>query len=431
MPASRVAVIGGGWAGLAAAVTLVQADIPVTLYESAAQLGGRARRVQHHGLVLDNGQHILLGAYQATLKLLREVGIDLERAFLRTPLRLIVHPKFELKAAKLPAPLHLGAGLFAARGLVVADKFSALAFLRALKRQRFKVASGTVHALLTAHGQTPALCNYLWWPLCIAALNTLPTNADAQVFVNVLRDAFFGSRADSELLLPKVDLGRLLPDAAATLLRDRGAKVYCSRTVLSIAAQGSGFEVRDAQSQQAYTAVICALPPFRVPSMLVDLPALQPVCASLAQYRYEPIYTVYLQYSDKIRLPFPMQGLAQSLVQWVFDRGTLCGQAGLLVVVIGAQGRHQHWDHNTLVEHLAMELRVHLGITETPRASQVIAEKRATFACTPALFRPQQATAQPGFYLAGDYTASDYPATLEAAVRSGLQCAHKILETTL
>ena len=141
------------------------------------------------------------------------------------------------------------------------------------------------------------------------------------------------------------------------------------------------------------------------------------------KYEYEPIYTCYLQYPAGTHLPFPMLGLDSGLVQWVFDRGTITGHPGLLACVISARGDHQQMEHAELAGRAHHELRAVLPSLPAPEWSQVIAEKRATFACTPGVKRPGPETAIPGLFLAGDYTDPDYPPTLEAAVRSGVRAA--------
>src|SRR5262245_61483841 len=130
----NVAVIGGGYAGMAAAVTLAEQKVPVTVFEAARTLGGRARRVEHDGLALDNGLHILIGAYSETLRLMRLVGADPERQLLRLPFAWQVHERLSLKAAALPAPLHLLAGLLAARGIPLTERLAALRFIAAMRR---------------------------------------------------------------------------------------------------------------------------------------------------------------------------------------------------------------------------------------------------------------------------------------------------------
>lgn len=422
-----VAVIGGGWAGLAAAVTLAEQQISVTLFESAAQLGGRARRVMLKGLALDNGQHILIGAYSETQRVLKLVGINIDAVCYAPPLTLQVAPGFKLEAARLPAPWHLGAGLLRSQGLTLSEKLAAARFLLALKRMRFNVdIYCTVSMLLAQQRQSTQLNKFLWHPLCLAALNTPPENASAQIFVNVLRDAFFTTRDASRLLLPQIDLGALFPDPATRYLKAHGARLNCNQRIQSVDFHGGIFTLHHARGSEKFSHVIAAVAPFHVAKLLRDIPAMQPTIEQLSNWDYQPIYTVYLQYEPTVHLPFPMLGLSQTLSQWVFDRA-LTHQAGLLAVVISAQGEHETWSHEDLVQRVQNELRQALGISATPRWTQVVAEKRATFSCLPNLFRPHNQTPLPTLYLAGDYTASDYPATLEAAIRSGVNSAHLIL----
>lgn len=428
-PQATIGIIGGGWAGLAAAVTLAAANRPVTLYESAPQLGGRARRVVLHDTALDNGQHILIGAYRETLRLLDQLGVDREQAFMPGELDLRVLPDFHLRARALPAPFHLAAGLLAARGLGLRDKLMAVRFLAAIKHAHFHVAPDLpLTGFLTQHGQTEVLNHYLWHPLCLAALNTPPSMASAQVFVNVLRDAFFKGRSDSRLLLPKIDLGTLLPEPAARFIAAHDGTIHVGCRVQTVQRDGQQFILQHDHGTASHTHVICAVPPARVHDLARDMPPLNDLCDMLARYHYQPIYTVYLQYDDSVRLPAAMLGLSEGLAQWVFDRGQLDGHAGLIAAVISGEGAHQTLSHEALVARITTELVQHLNLPLTPHWWQIIAEKRATFSCLPGLARPSSQTAIPNFFLAGDYVASDYPATLEAAVRSGVQCARLILE---
>lgn len=424
-----VAIIGGGWAGLAAAITLTEQRVPIKLFESAAQLGGRARRLQLHNLPLDNGQHILIGAYRETLRLMQRCGVDIDKACYAPPLTLQVFPSFHLQAARLPAPWHLGVGLFRCKGISLPEKLTALRFLLALKRMHFTVAPAlTVSTLLHQQRQSARLNDFLWHPLCLAALNTPPATASAQIFVNVIRDAFFTTADASRLLLPQLDLGALFPDVAAHYLQARGASLNLNQRVHHVDFHEGRFTLHHALGTEQFTQVISAVAPFHLAKLLGKLPGLQPIIEQLATWDYQPIYTVYLQYDASVSLPFPMLGLSQTISQWVFDR-SLTQQPGLLAVVISAQGAHTAWSHDELALRVQAELKQALGISQAPQWTQVIAEKRATFSCTPELCRPENQTSLPGLCLAGDYTASEYPATLEAAVRSGVQSARLILSS--
>lgn len=424
----NVAVIGGGYAGMAAAATLAQRGVAVTVYESARQLGGRARGVLHNGVQLDNGQHILLGCYRHTLQLIELVGGDIERDFLHLPLQLTLHQRFELKAPALPAPLHLLAGLLTAKGLALAQRFAAARFMLALRGMQFRLPHDTTALeLLRSHGQDAELIRLLWEPICISALNTPIDKASAQVLLNVLRDSLNGARADSEMLLPRIDFSALFPDRAAAYLQQRGGKVLTSCGVEAIRPHDDAIELLTAQGTQRHSHVICAAAPAGAARLLRPLPQLASVTAQIEALSFQPIYTVYLQYPQPVRLPRQMIGLDRCVSQWLFDRGRIAGQHGLIAVVISAEGRHQALPHDALAAAVAQEMRTQLGIAEPPVWHKVIAEKRATFSCEPGLQRPLNSTPLPRLLLAGDYTAGDYPATLESAVMSGLLSAENLL----
>lgn len=430
-----VAILGGGWAGMAAAVTLAQNGIRASVFESAKTLGGRARTVELDGIGVDNGQHILLGAYRATLALIAAVNPSAAAQLLRLPLALTLPPEFELRTPRLPAPWHLVAGLLSAHGLGLRDRLRAMQLLAALRRLDFRLPRDmTVSELLARHRQTENLERFLWHPLCLAALNTPPEQASAQVFLNVLRDSFSQARADSDLMLPRVNLSQLFPEPAAAFVERRGGAVCTNSRVTGLARDDDGWMVAVGDETQRFSHVICATPPQRCAELIEPLPGMQAVADALRALHYQPIYTVYLQYPPATRLSAPMLGLGRGLGQWVFDRGQLGGLPGLLAVVISAGGAHEALDHADLAREIAEQLAASLNLATRPAWHQVIAEKRATFSCTPALARPASTTPLAGLYLAGDYVAGDavtanYPGTIEGAARSGVQCARLILES--
>jgi squalene-associated FAD-dependent desaturase len=405
--AQRVAVVGAGYAGMAAAVTLARRGIPVTVFESGQVPGGRARRVTIEGRSLDNGQHILVGAYGTLFSLMHEVGVP-ANAVLRIPLELRYADGFAFRAFYLPAPLGLLAGLLAARGLPWRERLAAVRFMRALQRQAFRLEDDcSVSELLARHAQDGRIGHYLWRPLCVSALNTPPQRASARVFVAVLRDTLGGEADASDLILPCVDLSKLFPEPAAEWLRTRGGELRCESPVRDLAALRAEFP-----------RVILAVGPHQLKAVAPEL---------AAEFEYQPIYTCYLQYDARTRLPFPMLGLAQGLVQWVFDRGRLTGEQGLLAAVISAQGDHQQMTQEELAATCHRELSAALPGLPAPQWTRVIAEKRATIAAHRNLERPAVETALPGVFLAGDYLDPEYPPTLEAAARSGVRAAERVL----
>lgn len=423
-PNTKLAIIGGGWAGFAAAVELSNAGFPVTVFETAPNFGGRARGFQHKHATLDNGQHILLGAYHETLRLMRLVGVDVDTTLLRLPLTLEIADQFQLKTPCLPAPLHLLTGLLTAKGLSLADRLVTLRFVAALRLKNFRlVQDQTVAALLAK--QPEKAVKWLWEPLCVAALNTPIHMASAQVFLNVLRDSFSRARADSDLLLPRTDLSTLFPKAAAQFITQRGGTIHTGTTVNALRLLEHGAEVNG----ERFSHVICAVAPHQLNTLLQAVPEAATTLTLVNRFTYQPIATVYLQYPADTRLPCPMLGLGNGHAQWVFDRGVLCGQHGLLAASISAEGDYRDLDHAQLATHVHHQLQAIIPSLATPEWQQVIVEKRATFACIANLQRPPNTTRHPRLFIAGDYTAGEYPATLEGAVRSGVKCAQLILAT--
>ncbi len=418
---SGVAVVGAGWAGLAAAVTLAEQAVRVTVFEASRSLGGRARRVSVDGVDLDNGQHVLIGAYRETLRLMRQVGADPDELLLRLPLELRYADGFHLRAPRLPYPFNLLVALFGARRLAFSEALAAMRFLISLRLRNFRVLPDcSVAHLLDEHSQAGALRTRVWEPLCVSALNTPVERASAQIFVNVLRDGLTGAREASDLLIARTDLGRLFPEPAAEYVKAHGGAIELGTPVRRVARVPGGFRLNDAET---FSGVVIACGPHHAGQLLVQLSALDEALSAINAFAYEPIVTCYLQYPESVSLPAPMLGFSGGIAQWVFDRGRLGGPKGLLAAVISASGAHEQLTKEELAARIGIELKTALGELTSPLWSQVITEKRATFSCTPSLARPDAFTAIPGLALAGDYVASEYPGTLEAAVRSGIAAA--------
>lgn len=433
--ANRVIVVGGGWAGLAAAVELVRHGIPVVLLESARQLGGRARCAPFGAQRVDNGQHIMVGAYRDTLALLKILGVKESRAFLRRPLHLHVksdtRKEMRLTAPPLPAPFHLALGLGTATGLPLADKLKTLRFWNELQRTGFALEQDmSVAALLSQHMQPQSVTRNLWVPLCLATLNTPPQEASAQVFLRVLQEAFGTRRRHSDLLIPRTDLGAILPGPAFDFIEHNGGSVMLGQRVTGIRlhkGQATGVELAGGGEMKA-DHVVLAVSHTACQKLLAPHPPLTQISQRIAELATEPICNVYLQYPPKTRLPSEMVGLLGGAAQWVFDRA-LCGQPGIISAVISAGGPHMDLENAALIQQVTAELARFFPHWPRPERGLVIREKRATFACRVGsdTLRPTHNTPVQGCWLAGDYTATGLPATLEGAVRSGLQCARHIL----
>ena len=416
----RVAVIGGGWAGIAAAVHATAAGHHVTLLEMAAQLGGRARSVDQGARVIDNGQHILIGAYRDTLALMRQVGANPESLLLRRPLALIDPTGHGLQlppGAPIPAFLR---GVIGLRAWSLAERWQLLATAVRWQRAGFEADAGASVAQLTSHlsGRTRET---LIEPLCVAALNTPSVQASARVFLRVLRDALFSGAGAADLLLPRAPLSALLPEPAARWLAAAGTEVRCSCRARALAPGGQGWSV-DGEAFDAIVLACTAAEASRLAQPLAPAWA-----ARAATLDYEPIVTVYLR-SPGSRLTQPMTALAagsEAPAQFAFDLGAIehsGGREGVFAFVVSGARR---WVERGLEATTAAVLQQATaafppGSWRTPlRPLRTFAERRATFLCAPGLERPT-AIVVAGVAAAGDYVDGPYPSTLEGAVRSGI-----------
>jgi len=434
--APRAAVVGAGWAGLAAAQELSRRGVAVTVYEASREVGGRARAVPPRpgdasfSHPLDNGQHLMLGAYEQTLALMRRLGIDPDARLLRAPLRLAAADgSFDLRAPRLPAPLHAAGALLGARGMTAAGRWAALRFVTGLKLRQWRTPEGgTVAALLAAGGQAPEVVSRLWRPLCLAALNTPPEQACAQLFASVLRDSLDAPRRHSDLLLPRCDLSSLWPRAAATRHAMRYGHAVRRLAIDDRAATVDG---------ERYDAVALATPPAVTARLLPPHPGMQAAQRAMRAFRYLPIATLTVRLDAPFRLAFPMLMLTEDaarghLGQWVFDRGSLLGQDpryGELAVVVSAATAFEGRDRAVCAAALIEQLREQLAGLPQVAAWELLVDKRATFAAEPGLERPDNATAWPRLALCGDWTDTGYPGTLEGAVRSGMRAAGILADT--
>jgi squalene-associated FAD-dependent desaturase len=435
----KLAVIGGGWAGCAAAIALGRHGHRITLYEAAADPGGRARTVQRDAMALDNGQHLLLGAYTATLALIGRLHRGGPAPLARTPLAMgplaqDLPNALALRSRRLPMINALAGGLLFARGLSLRERLAAARAFRTWQRQRFRCAPlQTVSQMLAAH--PPRVADELWAPLCIAALNTPPVRACAQVFLDVVAAAFDGGPHAADLLLPKSGLGPLLPEPAARWLDANGHCVRTRTTAVVHQAHHHGVQV-DAQGvAERFDGAIVAVGPHQLRRALgPDVAQNASATAALdcvAAYRYEPITTIYLGYRGAVAaLPPGLVRLDDAPGQWVFERDDIAASTGatarglerILAVVISTAGAHDALAQGELAAACDAQLRRSLPALPPAAWSSVIAERRATYACTPGLAHPAIELG-PRLFLAGDYLYPAFPATLEAAVRSGESAA--------
>ena len=408
----RLGIVGAGWAGLAAAVQAAQAGHRVSVFESARTAGGRARSVLHgDALVLDNGQHILMGAYTQTLALMRTVGVEPGQALLRLPLDLRQADGSGIVLPDTGPPWDAVAGIVRARGWTWRDKLGLLAATTRWQLAGFRCAPQRSVADLCT-GLTRRVVDTFIEPLCLSALNTACAQASGQVFLRVLRDALLGGRGGSNLLIPRVPLGQLFPEPAMAWLQTRGHTVHLAHRVAALQREGPCWQI----DGQDFDHVLLACPSWDAARLvLTAAPEASTWLAQAQALQFEPITTVYAR--SRTRLPRAMTALPAgpgAPAQFVFDRRHLAEADGLLAFVVSVS----NGTREELEQQVLQQGRAQLGLDDL-QALTTIVEKRATFACTPGLARPGTRIA-PGLSACGEYVEGPYPGTIEGAVRSAL-----------
>lgn len=431
----RVGVIGAGWAGAAAAWQLHKHGHHAIVFEAAHQAGGRARSYYSKNLDtnIDNGQHILLGAYKATLSLMQELGLDLDRCFYRFDLDIYsADQSFRFKTAPLPAPFHLLGPLLSAKGLSFQDKLALVRLHYSLQRQGWKTQPDlTVLQLLQQTKQPALLIQKLWHPLCIAALNTPIETACAQLFANVLHDSLGGSRAATQMLIP---LNTMTDLWVTTALKH--AETHYGHVVRQITKTSIGYEI----DGHALDAVIVATNSPSCHKILQNLDKDKQnlgFVESIPHLSFNPIATLYLRPTHAWNNPYPMLMLEEDMNslaagQWVFNHAALPGSTlgHTIAVTISYANRLAGASKEQITAAIIEQIQQQCSVPmPSIIASELITEKRATFIAKPGLQRPTLNTPWPRVVLAGDWVQNPYPAVLEGAVRSGISAAKAVIES--
>ena len=419
----KVAVIGAGWAGLAAAVRATQAGHDVSVFETAGMPGGRARSDDDSDAATDNGQHILLGGYARTLALMRDVGVDVERALLRVPLR-VTYADGSGFALSPSGPRLLAAvgALLGARGFGAVDKFSAIAMSIAWRLRAFHCAPSLTVDGLMRRAPTTRVHRRLIEPLCVAALNTPSAEASAEVFLAVMRDSLFGARDASDLLLPQRPLAQLLPLPALEWLRAQGATVHLRTRVDGLQRLDHRWHVSSNEDASATFDQLILATPATEAARLTQ--AIAPDwSATAAALSHEPIVTIALT-APKRAWPAPMLALdsddTSAPAQFAFKLGAQAADVDRVTLVISAAGRWLERGSDAVAAAAIAQYRRTFAIRDDEAVvlASVRADRRATFRCTAGVARPPM-DVLPGLRAAGDYVRGPYPATLESAVLAG------------
>ena len=442
--APDVAIVGAGFAGLSAAAALADDGARVLVVDARPQLGGRATAFidRETGELVDNGQHVLFGCYRETLAFLRRIGAEgnvRREPSLTVPFVDRLGRRSLLRCPRLPAPLHLLAGVLAWDAIPLRDRLTVLRIAPAIQaaRREAKKPKGrshhdddarTVSAWLRAHHQASSLVEWLWEPLAVAALNQSIDDASAAPFVRVLAEMFGPDAHASSLVLPNRPLHQMYAEPARAFIESRGGTV-CRGTLARVVVESDrviGITVRG--ERVPVPAVVCAVPWYSMRTVFGSEvpPALEPVVSSATAMTSKPIVTVNLWY-DRPVMDEPFVGLPGRDMQWVFDKRFAFGSAAshLSLVSSGAEALTGQ-SSSALVDRAAGEMNDALPGTRAARLLRgtVVREKHATFSLAPGQpARPGTTTPVRGLVLAGDWIDTGLPGTIESAVISGHRAA--------
>ncbi|MCW9048347.1 MAG: hydroxysqualene dehydroxylase HpnE [Gammaproteobacteria bacterium] len=437
----NIAIIGGGWAGLAAAVELCKNNYKITLFESSPQLGGRARAIKWNNLTLDNGQHLMIGAYQQMLDCLNTIQADTSQLFKQLPHRMLMMDSqngevaFDLQLPTYPAPLHLLFGVFNTSSLSLKDKIILLLRFNKLLNTPIKNDISVSEWLNTVKLPKSYRLNLLE-PVCLAALTTHPQQASAKAFQSVLQQTFNAPADFTDLLIPTTDLGKVFPSLAESYILQHGGEIKTRCKVQKLLHDKTHIHSLQIDNDILnFDHIILATPAGVSAKLLQDIPACSHISEQINKLTFEPVSTLYIQFKDPVSLPYPMLGMLNGLSEWVFERAT-SGHNDILAVVISAQGNHLKLSQETLTNTIYNELSNVIKDLPELINSKLIIEKHAAFQCHPDVDknRPGIDTNLKNLKICGDYVYIEennqpgLPSTLEGALRSGVKCAQSTIK---
>ncbi len=437
MSAPSVLVVGGGFAGLSAAIRAIELGARVTLVEATRHGGGRARSFEDRtlGCTIDNGQHLMMGCYHHTRAFLRALDaenlVDFQRDLTVSMVRPGGNPS-RLRCPALPAPWHLGAGLLGMRGLGWRHKAVALrAGLLLASEVRRPDDTETCDAWLRRMGQTAAVRAQFWEPLIWATLNEDPLVASAAMLLAVLERAFLGTRDDSTLGVPRRPLSELYVPRALERIEAAGGSVHLGDPVRRLHVEDGRVAGVTTRGGRRFDAgrVIAALPPHALLEILPDDWRVHPEFADVARLTYAPIVNLWARVRRSPLDGQPFVGLVHSPIHWVFDRTRIEGRDDdepvLSCTISGAYGFLRDTAKSLQDLFVAEMRRFFPKVPVEVVAFKAIKEKRATISHAAGTYglRPTVASPIAGLFLAGDWVRTGIPATIESACQSGHEAA--------
>ncbi len=421
----HIAIIGAGWAGLSAAAYLAP-HYHVSLFEAGRVVGGRARTLTSSQFsYLDNGQHLLIGAYQEVFALLDRVGVSRETAFLCQPLQWYLAEGLQFQTPSyLPSPLNLLWGILNAKNALFKEKWALLRQMYALKCWYQTTLSDQSIATWLNSQNTSLFCREQFWqPLVWGAMNTPIDKASLRVLCHILTDSIWNHARYGDYYIPRIDLNQLFGNPVLRYIQKHGGQCHLQTRLDAPVFNGKKLYLNN----KNFDAIILAVAPYHLSALLPpDLG--KAMRDSISTLQYHAICTVYLRYDTPVRLPNVMVGLVHGTAQWLFDRSCING-ANEIVATISLADQYPTYTQQDWVHHVQQDVLRLCPQAPAPIEWKVIHEKRATLACIVNRILPNQSDLnQLGIFVAGDWLHPHYPATLESAVQSGQQTAQKVMQ---
>jgi len=428
---NNVAIIGAGWSGLIAAFKLVKAGVNVTILEAAPQAGGRARSINFAHNVLDNGQHICLGAYKTLIATLQELEIDASLVFHQHVFTYLAYHKNQktyIQFPKIIYPLNLIVGLFSGKNLKIYDKIRIFLLCAKIKLNIVKTKNLSVADFLIKNQQSPHAILHFWEPIALGAMTTKLPQASAEVFVNVIQRFLGFKRKASDWLLFKSDLSEVFVEKITSKIQELGGVFFYHQNIKKLIKINQSWQIDSAKNSFHAQHVIVTIPPWNLAKLLNNSFIGSHLARNLEQLVAEKIITLYLEFDQPITLSAPLIGFIGATAQWVFSR-SITNQANLLAIVISSPDNLTSLNKENLLQAVLNDLK-QLKKLPTLLNYKIIQEKRAAFCCDiqSQKLRPSTQTNMDNFWLAGDYVANNLPATLEGALINGVNAAGMVLK---
>jgi squalene-associated FAD-dependent desaturase len=454
----KVIIVGAGWAGLSCAYELLKHGVQVTILEAAPQAGGRARGVKFGDCNVDNGQHLLIGGYQQTLKLITELSSSIEENFFKQNFEIFskkINPSFPLlkdnvaqdyyfklitSTTKVKShKINLLTSLIKTYAFSLKDKIIFLKFSLTMIKKNFKLKHDiSAEQLLASYKFSKQIISNFFEPMIVSTMTTPMHSASAQIFLNIMQATFFTHATFSNLLFAKKDLTSLfVTPIVAQILKlggdikynHRVKQICLAETPQHLARQTPGaIEIHSNDEILKSDFVVLATQPWQTSKVIENISALASLNQALQQITFESIINIYFEFASPVHGQRTMTGVINGYTHWIFSPSA--GNSHIACAVISAPGEDlKNLSKEQIIKVVSEELTQIYPHLPTIINIKYIQEKRAAFSCTPHInaLRPTSQTKVANLFIAGDYINTGYPSTLEGAVISGQQAARAIL----